>query len=491
MVVLGSERLAREHTKSLELWQRQGRHVLVVQPFMDSLIVDAEHCYLRDADGNRILDLAAGQFCSILGYGHRKFGERLKAQLERLIHLGDQFLSPVVLEAAQRVASVAPGALNRVLFLSTGSEANECAMRIAKRVTGRTGMLGFTRGYYGVSLATRTLSSISDHPGTFDFQPAPANQFKILTPAAHRCPVGREHESCTLHCLEVSFEMVGEQLENVAAVIVEPVISAGGMIFPSKEYLRALQARAKRAGALFIVDEAQTGFGRCGRWFDIQNLELEPDILVVSKTAGNGYPAAAVVASDEVAARLENTGFSHLSSHQNDPLTAAAVCAVIEIVEEEGLVQHSEQTGNYFMARLRELQARHSLVREVRGRGLMIGLELSSAGHEGRALAYELAMLCERRGLHVTFSYYEPVIRFIPPLVITKSEIDEAIAILDEVLAVMATGAQDIQKLRPRNDRSGPYVQRMMSNAISPLKLARKMWRTSPEQWVTKLKALM
>ena len=479
------------HEKSLELWQRQGANVLVVQPFMDSLITSGEGCYLRDADGNRILDLAAGQFCSILGHGHRKFTERLSAQAQRLIHLGDQFLSPSVLEAAERLAGIAPGPLSRVLFLSTGSEANECAMRIAKKVTGRTAMLAFTRGYYGVSLATRTLGSISDHPGAFDCQPAPAGQFKLLTPMPDRCPAGKEHPACTLHCLDVSFEILGEHLENVAAVIVEPVLSAGGMIFPSKEYLQALHSRAKKAGALFIVDEAQTGFGRCGRWFDIQNLELEPDILVVSKTAGNGYPAAAVIASDEVAARLENMGFSHLSSHQNDPLAAAAVHAVIDIVEEEGLVHHSEQTGAYFMTRLRELQARHSLIREVRGRGLMIGLELWGGEYEGRPLAFELAMLCERRGVHVTFSYYEPVIRFIPPLVISKDDIDHAIAVLDEALSLLRANPQDLADLIPRNERSGPYVRQAMRSGISPVKLVRKMWRTSPQQWMQKLKALM
>ena len=478
-------------TKSLELWQRQGRNVLVVQPFMDSLITGGEGCYLRDADGNRILDLAAGQFCSVLGYGHKKFSERLKVQTEQLIHLGDQYLSPNVLAAAERLAGVVPGALNRVLFLSTGSEANECAMRIAKKVTGRTGMLSFTRGYYGVSLATRTLSSISDYPGAVDFQPAPAGQFKLLTPAAHRCPIGRDHPSCTLHCLDVSFEMLGDQLENVAAVIIEPVISAGGMIFPPKEYLHALHTRAKNAGTLFIVDEAQTGFGRCGRWFDIQNLELEPDILVVSKTAGNGYPAAALVVSDEIGARLEKTGFSHLSSHQNDPLAAAAVHAVIDIVDEERLVEHSEEAGTYFVGRLRELQARHPLIREVRGRGLMIGLELAATEHEGRPLAFELAMLCERRGVHVTFSYYEPVIRFIPPLIISEAEIDQAIAVLDEVLSVMRAGVQEMADLIPRNVRSGPYVRPMIDAAVSPLKLARRMWSTSPQQWVQKLKALM
>ncbi|MGQ0655426.1 MAG: aminotransferase class III-fold pyridoxal phosphate-dependent enzyme, partial [Betaproteobacteria bacterium] len=233
---------------SLDLWQRHGSSLLLVQPFMDSLIVGAEGCYLIDADGRKILDLAAGQFCSILGYGHRKFAERLKAQVETLVHLGDQYVSPNVLAAAERLAGVAPGDLNKVLFLSTGSEANECAMRMAKAVTGRTGMLAFSRGYYGISLATRMLSSISDHPGKSDFLPAPAGQYKLLTPVCHNCPIGLEHPQCNLRCLDVSLETIGENLATVAAVIVEPVISAGGMIFPPREYFRELHSRAKLAG---------------------------------------------------------------------------------------------------------------------------------------------------------------------------------------------------------------------------------------------------
>jgi 2,2-dialkylglycine decarboxylase (pyruvate) len=475
---------------SLELWKKHGNNLLVVQPFMDSLITGGEGCYLFDADGKKILDLAAGQFCSILGYGNKKFSGRLKAQLECLVHLGDQYVSPGILAAAERLAEVTPGNLNKVLFLSTGSEANECAMRIAKTMTGRTGMLAFSRGYYGISLATRTLSSLSDHAGAVDFQPAPVGQLKLLTPACQRCPVGLEHPSCSLRCLDVSLETIGEHLANAAAVIIEPVLSAGGMIFPPKDYLSALQARVKSAGALLIVDEAQTGFGRCGRWFDSENLDLEPDILVVSKTAGNGYPAAAVIVTDEIAAELEGRGFMHLSSHQNDPLAAAAVQAVIDIVDEERLVQNSQAMGLYFMDRLRELKLRHPIVSDIRGRGLMIGLELSSSEDPDRLLALAVALLCERRGVHLTFSYHEPVIRIIPPLVITRSDIDQAIGVLDEVLGIAGNAAGDLKDLIPQNARSGPFVSRLIGKNLSPLRLIRKMWRTSPQQWVEKITTL-
>ncbi len=476
---------------NLDYWKRNGDHLLVVQPFMDSLIVRGEGCYLIDAEGKRILDLAAGQFCSILGHNHKEFRSRLHAQIDNGIHLGDQYVSPGILQAASRLAGIAPGALNKVIFLSTGSEANEVAMRIAKLVTGRTGMLAFTRGYYGISLATRTLSSISDHPGSNDFQPAPINQFKLMTPHCKRCPIGLKHPECTLVCMNVSFETLGDHVENIAGVIVEPIVSAGGMIFPQANYLQALYSKAKQVGALFIVDEAQTGFGRTGRWFDIEHAGVVPDILVVSKTAGNGYPAAAIIVSDEVAESLETQGFSHLSSHQNDPLAAAAVHAVIDIVQNEGLVQHSADVGLYFVDRLRSLQQEHPLISDVRGRGLMIALELSeSAADKSENLALHLAMLCERRGMHITFSYYEPVIRFIPPLILSKDEVDIAILILDEVLGILEKGRSELSHVLPQNPRSGPLVKRMSGGNLSPVRLARKMWRTSPQQWVEKLKKL-
>ena len=470
---------------NLDHWKEYGDSLLTVQPFMDSVIVRGEGCYLVDAEGRRILDLAAGQFCSILGHSHPKFISRLREQLEYGLHLGDQYVSPNVLRAASRLSGVVSGDGHKVIILSTGSEANECAMRIAKTVTGRTGMLAYTRGYYGISLATRTLSSISDHAGKVDFEPAPINQHKLITPICRRCPLRLTHPSCNAACLETSFEMIGHHLENVAAVIVESVVSAGGMIFPPKDYIQSLYARTKAAGALFIVDEAQTGFGRCGRWFDIEHYEIQPDVLVVSKTAGNGYPAAAVIVNREIADKLEEIGFMHLSSHQNDPLAAAAILAVIDVVEEEDLVRHSDIVGRYFMEKLRSLQASHSVITDVRGRGLMIGMELSSEADSN--VAFRLAMLCEQRGLHITFTYYEPVIRFIPPLVLSTDEIDHAATILDECLSLAVTGQGSLSELAPKNRRSGPLVQRMMTPTFDPIRAVRKMWRTSPEQWVKKL----
>lgn len=473
-------------SQNQHIWKKHGSNLLVLQPFMDSLITHGEGSYLIDADGQRILDLAAGQFCSILGHNNPEFISRMQAQLEKQIHLGDQYVSPNILRTAERLVSLMPDNLEKVVFLSTGSEANECAMRMAKLVTGRTGMLAFTRGYYGISLATSNLSSIHDHPGKVDFQPAPANQFKLLTPTSNHCPVDSCTSKCDMTCLKVSIEMIAQQLENVAAVIVEPIISAGGMILPPKEYIKKLYHTVHDAGALFIVDEAQTGFGRCGTWFDVEHYGIEPDMLVVSKTAGNGYPVAGVIVSKEVGKQLEEKTFTHLSSHQNEPLSVAAVSAVIDIVESQNLVSHSAAMGEYFMEQLDELRKRYSSIREIRGRGLMIGMELHANDHDDEDTALSLALLCENKGLHITFSYFEPVIRFIPPLTISKDEIDEAIQKLDDAFAEIQSGKINLTKYMPQNHRSGPFV-RNMQGGLSPKRIAQKMWSKSPEQWMKKI----
>jgi 4-aminobutyrate aminotransferase-like enzyme len=277
-------------------------------------------------------------------------------------------------------------------------------------------------------------------------------------------------------------------LENIAAVIVEPVLSAGGMIFPPKDYLQKLYSKAKEAGILFIADEAQTGFGRCGQWFDIQNYEIEPDIMVVSKTAGNGYPAAAVIVSDFVAASLERSFFTHLSSHQNEPLAAAAILAVVDTIEEENLVEHSRKMGDYFRGELEKLKAKHKIIADVRGRGLMIGVELSSDGRNSGSLGFQMAMLCEKRGLHITYTYYEPVMRIIPPLIISKQEIDFAVSVMEDAMTVIEKGDTKLNEIIPKNSRSGPFIQGMTKT--SPAALFRKIWNSSPHQWLDKARKM-
>src|SRR5579863_4927463 len=476
---------------SAKLWEKYGQHLLTAMPYADNLIAEGRGATLRDIDGNEILDLAAGQFCSILGSNHPKYIERLTEQLKKVVHIGTQFLSPIVLEAAQKFAEVAPGALTKSLFLSTGTEANECALSLAKTYTGKQGVIGFNRGYYGLSLATKSLTSIfssADHHGS---GPTVPESFRFLAPHCFHCPVQNHFPECELVCLQASIEAALPRQRDIAAIIVEPIISAGGMIIPPPGYLKALKNLAQELGALLIIDEAQTGFGRTGKWFACEHHDVVPDILVVSKSLGAGFPVSGVITTDEIADRVAAHGWVHLASHQSDPLPAAAAAATIDIVREEGLVDRAAAQGSYFIDSLKKLQAKHSVLVDVRGQGLMIGAEIGKIDNDSEhELCMLIVALCESRGVHLTYSYFEPVLRFLPALTITKPEIDRAIAALDESIAQALNGSVSIDDLMPSNPYSRAFIERLSAKKTVK-RLASLLYETSPRYWLSKVRESM
>lgn len=479
--------MARNVRNSLELWEKYGKHVLMAMPYADSLIGEAEGCTLRDVDGNQILDLSAGQFCSILGNNHPKYVEKIVDQMRKVAHTGTQFLSPVVLEAAGKFSEVAPGALSKSIFLSTGTEANECAISLAKAYTGKNGVIGFNRGYYGLSVATKSLTSIFGPGDKHGSGPAVPESFRFLAPHCFHCPVNSKYPECEFVCLESSIEAALPRSRDIAAIIVEPIFSAGGMIVPPPGYLKLLRDFAHQLGALLIVDEAQTGFGRTGKWFACEHHEIEPDIIVVSKSSGAGFPVSGVITTESIADECAAQGWQHLASHQSDPLAAAALAATIDIVREEHLVEKAANDGSYLMELVRSLKSKYSVIVDLRGLGLMIGIEIGNvpndAGHEFCAL---IVALCEASGVHFTYTYFEPVIRLLPALTITRREIDRAVAVLDDSIAVALRGDVTIGSFLPRNRYSGSLAERMMNKKTLKRSLSR-LYETSPKYWMKKL----
>jgi 4-aminobutyrate aminotransferase-like enzyme len=469
--------------KNSEYWEKYGDYVLMAMPYADEVLVEARGCTLRDADGKEMLDLAAGMFCCVLGHNHPKFIERVVKQTQQLLHTGTQFLSPAVMEAGYKLAEVTPGRLQKSIFLSTGTEANEFAFRLAKAHTGRTGIMGLSRGYYGTSLATRSCSSLASHQLKDSLPNVPETVRLPITPQCVRCFSETSKAPCGFPCLESLESWVGDW-SNIAAVIVEPVLSAGGMLIPPAGYLKTLRELAHQNGALFIVDEAQTGFGRTGKWFAIEHHDAEPDILTMSKSIGNGFPAAAVTTTAEIADDVVAKGLWNLSSHQSDPVSAAAVAAVIDIVEEEGLLTRALESGSYFMDRLRELSKRQPTIGNIRGQGLMIGFDLlSGEGKNAPDLVNPFMFGCRARGLHLTYGYGGVNFRVIPPLVITRPEIDRAIEVMDAALtAVRANPERDAWPTNPQTSR---LFER------HPLRrLLRFAWRSSPADLLDKAKEL-
>ena len=473
---------------SLALWEKYGKHILMAMPYADNLIGNSNGNHLEDIDGNQILDLSAGQFCSILGNNHPKYVEKIAEQMRRVIHVGTQFLSPVVLEAAAKFAEVAPGALSKCLFLSTGAEANECAISLAKTYTGKSGVIGFNRGYYGLSVGTKSLTSIFSPGDRHGSGPTVPESFHILAPHCFHCPVKNHYPECDFVCLESSIEAALPRTRDIAAIIVEPMFSAGGMIVPPSGYLKRLGDFARELGALLIVDEAQTGFGRTGKWFASEHHEVEPDILVVSKSAGAGFPISGFITSDVIADEAAALGWQHLASHQSDPLSAAALAATIDIVRKEGLVEKAANDGAYFMDRLRVLKAKYSIIVDLRGLGLMIGMEFGGVQDDSEhELCALIVALCEARGIHLTYTYFEPVIRFLPALTISRQEIDLAVTVLDESISAALKGDVTLESLMPCNRYSRSFVER--SRARKTLGgIASRLYETSPKYWVRKLR---
>lgn len=479
--------MARDIKNSLDLWEKYGKHVLMAMPYADNLIAGGKGSTLQDVDGNQILDLAAGQFCSILGNNHPRYIEKLCEQMRSVMHTGTQFLSPIVLEAAAKFAAIAPGSLSKSVFLSTGTEANECAISLAKTYTGKNGVIGFNRGYYGLSLGAKSLTSIFSASDRHGSGPAVPESFRFLAPHCFHCPVKSSYPECDFVCLDTSIEAALPRTRSIAAVIVEPVFSAGGMIVPPPGYLKRLQDFAHEIEALLIVDEAQTGFGRTGKWFASEHHEIEPDILVVSKSSGGGFPVSAVITSDAIADQVAAQGWLHLASHQSDPLPAAALAATIDIVREDNLIDKAANDGRYFMDRLRSLKAKYPAIADVRGVGLMMGMEIGNVqGDSEHELCALIVALCEASGVHLTYTYFEPVLRIMPALTISRQEIDQAVSVLDEAFAAALGGEVTMDSFMPSNRYSRSLVERLRDKKTLK-RIASRLYETSPKYWWKKL----
>lgn len=472
-----------ELTKSVDWWEQYGRYVLAASPYKDQVIVAANGCTFVDADGNEYLDMTSGQICAVVGHGHPDLSARVIEQIGRVAHTGTSFFSPPVLEASARVAQIAPAGLTRCLFLSTGAEANEYALRLARTYTGKTGVLALTKGYAGLTLQTSSLTNYGKGA-----RPVVPGTGYLLVPDPTACPSGRQPLDWARELLAQSLEINRGLLEDVAAIIVEPILSAGGLIVLPDGYLRELRALADDLGALLIADEAQTGMGRTGRWFGVEHDGVVPDILVLSKGVGGGFPSSVVVTTDAINDAIM-TRVNQFSSHQSDPLGAAATLAVIEIIEREGLVARAEGMGQYLRERLAEVARVRPHLANVRGRGLMVGFDVfrdPSRPQPDSAVGRGIEDFCRGRGVHFE-AIQRNRFRILPPLTISREQIDRFVAVLDEALAALAAGT--LAPMPARNRWSAAYEAR----AARPrgLKGAVK-WALhhSPYEWVERVRAL-
>lgn len=406
--------------------------------FADVLIERARGSWLTAADGRRILDFTSGQMCATLGHSHPAILEAMRDAGERVIHLYSGFVGRDVIELARELMAVLPPSLSRALFLSTGGEANEAALRLAKLHTGGHEVLAFTGSWHGMTAGAASSTYSAGHQG---YGPALPGSMVLPTPNSYRCPLRHCRDTCDLTCLEVGMELADAQSTGApAAVIAEPILSVGGIVPLPEGYLALLRARCDERGMLLILDEAQTGLGRVGRMFAFERDGVVPDMLTLSKTLGGGLPLSATLAGEDIEQDAFEKGFLHFTSHVSDPLPAAVGRAVLRTVVDDRLPERAATLGARLRAGLVELQQRHEQIGDVRGEGLLLGVDLvkdRDSRTPDPGFGAGVTQRCFELGLNVNivkFPALGSILRLAPALTISAEDIDTGLEMLDRAL---------------------------------------------------------
>lgn len=376
-------------------------------------VVRGRDCYLYDARGNRYIDFEAGVWCTVLGHNHWQVNQTMRAQTEQVIHLGYRYTNFLTEEAAVAVLDTVALTDGKCTFLSSGSEAVEFGVQIARRITGQPLLLTLSDFYLAAYGSAGRKS--------------PEEWYCFDWSVCVGCPRSDECDPQCSHLRQIPFASIG-------GLVFEPGNASGLVKFPPKPLVRTLVSLVKQQHGLVVVDEVTTGLGRTGAWYGFQHYDLEPDIIALGKGLGNGYPVSAVVMVHDIAGKLENSAFRYAQSHQNDPLGCAIAKQVVMIIRQEGLVERSDTVGTRFLDELRLVKGRHDIVRDVRGRGLMIAMEFeANGGHFSVASVYRELLA---RGFLVGCKPAANLLRFYPALTIGEKDIAQLLESLDRILSL-------------------------------------------------------
>jgi 2,2-dialkylglycine decarboxylase (pyruvate) len=406
-----------------------------------NLFRSAKGSIVVDDTGREILDFTSGQMCATIGHNHPAIVKAVQEAGEKAYHMFSGMIPEAVAQLAKTMATDwMPTGLSKSIFINTGSESNEVALRLAKMYTGNFEILAVGGSWHGVTGGVSSTSFASDRKG-----------YGVHMPGVHVMPEpnlyrpyirGLNGEESALACLELGLKMYDmASTGRGAAIIIEPVISAGGVLVPPKSYMQALRKAADDRGMLLIYDEAQTAFGRIGERHACDYYGVLPDILTVSKTMGGGLPLAATITTPKIEETVHSRGFTYYTSHVSDPLPAMVGLAVLETIRKEELIKRARETGAYLRERLLELQNRYDVIGDVRGLGMLLGVELVK-DRDTREPYHQLGAIttqkCFALGLSMNIRRRPErgsVWRIAPPLTTTLSEIDRGIDILDRALS--------------------------------------------------------
>lgn len=427
-------------------WDDADRLLIRYGPSFTPRVIDrASGAYVFDRQGTPILDFTSGQMSSILGHAHPDIVSTVSSAVASLDHLFSGMLSAPVLGLAGRLAETLPAPLGKTMLLSTGAEANEAAIKLAKLFTGRYEIVSFDRSWHGM---TQGAASATFSAGRRGYGPPTPGNLALPSPNAYRSPFRAPDGSYDWEAeLAYGFALVDQQSAgSLAACLVEPILSSGGILELPPGYLRRLKEMCEERGMLLILDEAQTGLGRTGDMYAFERDGVTPDILTLSKTLGAGLPLAAVVTSAEIEQICHDRGFLFYTTHVSDPLAAAVGLTVLDVIERERLVARAARLGAQLTERLTALRDSYDVVGDIRGRGLLQGLELvtdKETKAPADALGNAVTAACLERGLHMNIVQLPGmggIFRIAPPLTIGEDDLHAGVDILEASLKAVLDG---------------------------------------------------
>ncbi|NJN94862.1 MAG: aspartate aminotransferase family protein [Anaerolineales bacterium] len=393
--------------------------------------------YVWDVEGNKYLDFFAGILTTSVGHNHPKVTQAVQEQAGKLLHSSTLYPNENHVKLAEKMAQITPGKLQTSYFTNSGTEADETAVMLAKCYTGYQEIIALRHGYSGRSPLGMSLT------GQASWRIGGTHILGIkhaMNPYCYRCPLKMNPETCGAACAEDVEEVIKTSTSGrIAAFLAEPIQGVGGFVTPPKEYFKIVVEIVHRYGGLFICDEVQTGFGRTGdKWFGIEHWEVEPDIMTMAKGIANGLPLGNTITTEAIAQGMVGQGLT-ISTFGGNPLSTAASLATIEVMETEATPQHIGEAGALLRAGLEKLQEKYPLIGDVRGMGLMQGVEMVKDRQTKEPAPEAVVAVFEQtraRGLLIgKGGMYGNVLRIAPPLIATQEQVEEALNILDHAFA--------------------------------------------------------
>src|SRR5437773_9618670 len=391
---------------------------------------------IEDVDGNLFLDFMAGSAVASTGHSHPRVVQAIEAQARKFLHIcgSDYYYEPMV-DLAEKLSRLAPGTgTKKVFFTNSGTEAVEAAFKLARYHTKRQHVVAFHGAFHGRTLGSLSLTaSRSSHRAHFG--PLIPGVHHVPYGFCHRCPYQLKHPSCGIECVGVLEKVLFRyevRPEEVAAIFVEPIQGEGGYVVPPPEYLPMLQELCRKHGILLVLDEIQSGFGRTGKMFACEHWGIEPDILCVAKGVASGLPLGAMIAREEISTWTRG---AHGSTFGGNPVACAAALATLALIQ-DGLMKNAAEVGSYLKEKLTNLQSTYSVISDVRGLGLMVGVEFGQPGAGGAPdpkRRDQVVQKCFEEGL-LLLGCGESTIRFCPPLIVTRQDVETAVAIFEAAI---------------------------------------------------------